>query len=125
MRGEVSGKLVGQALQLCVNRIAVMRRRAAHHVAAHVAAGRERAELNLVDAADALLEMLFGDAVKLQPLPAGDPQRAVAQLVAQVQLAEQLLAVSLPPGTRDRTMNEICLRLFIPSRAVRSSRSSC
>ena len=75
-----------------------MRRGAAHDVALHVAAGRQRRKLNLVDAVDRLPQVVLQHAVQLQALAGGDPQRGVAHLVAQVELGQQLLAGQLAAG---------------------------
>ncbi len=94
MRGEP----IGQGLHLVVDGILMMRRGAAHHVAVHVAAGGQRGELHFVDAVDRLLQVALQHAVQLQALAAGDPQRGVADLVAQVELGQQLLAGQLAAG---------------------------
>ena len=91
-RVELLHELAGQLVHLLVHGIAVVRAGRAHHVALHVAARRQRRELHFVDALDRLLEILLQHAVQLQALPRGDPQRRVADFVAQVELGQQLVA---------------------------------
>ena len=45
-----------------------------------------------------LLQVFLHHAVQLQPLPAGDAERGVAQLVAEVDLGQQLVGGQLPAG---------------------------
>ena len=57
---------------------------AAHDVAVHVAAGRQRAQQHAVDGGDGLAELPLGHAVELKRLPRGQSQRAVGVLPGQV-----------------------------------------
>ena len=92
------GQPIGQRLHLVVHRIVSMRRRAAHDVALDVAAGGQRRKLHLVDAADRFFQVALQHAVQLQALPRGDAQRGVADLVAQIELGQQLVAGQLAAG---------------------------
>ena len=91
-RIELLHELAGQLEHLLVHRVAVVRARRAHDVALHVAAGGQRGELHFVDPPDGVLEILLQHAVQLQALPRRDAQRGVADLVAQIELGQQLVA---------------------------------
>ena len=67
------------------------RRRAAHHVALHVAAGAERRDQRVVQGADGSFQVALHHAVKLVVLSRRDPQRAVA--VAPRQLVEHEILI--------------------------------
>ena len=58
----------------------------------HVAAGGHRGQADFVDPLEHRAEILLGQAVHLQVLPAGDPQRAVAILVGKLDMGQKLLA---------------------------------
>ena len=94
----MAARPIGQILQLAADRVVFVGGRAAHHVALDVAAGGQRGELDLVDAADRLLQVVFQNAVQLQPLTAGDAQRGVADFVAQIQFGQKLIARQFAAG---------------------------
>ena len=126
----MGGQAIGQILQLAADRIVLVGGRAAHHVALDVAAGRQRGELHLVDAADRLLQVVLQNAVQLQPLPAGDAQRGVADFVAQIQFGQQLIAGQLaaghPGADHERIgLGRLSLVPFDTAGRPRASRSSC
>ena len=60
------GDAVGHLLHFAADRIVCVRGRAAHHVALDVAAGGQRREHRVVDAADRLPQVFFHHAVQLQ-----------------------------------------------------------
>jgi len=84
-RRKVGSDLIGQGLRLPID-VLLVRRRAAHHVAVHVAAGPERTELDFVDPGDGSFKIVLHHAVKLEPLPRSDPQRRISHFVAQIEL---------------------------------------
>ena len=92
VRVEACDQLVSQRLHFRMHRIVVVRRRAAHHISLHVAAGRQSRKFDFVDPPNCFVQVALRYAVQLQSLPTGDPQRAVSQFVAQIQLAKQLVA---------------------------------
>ena len=98
LRREGLGNLSGHPLDLPVDRIAAVGGRAADDVAMHVAAGGHRGQADLVDPLEHRAEVLLGQAVHLQVLPAGDPQRAVAILVGKLDMGQKLLARKPPAG---------------------------
>ena len=59
------------------------RGRAGHQVALHVAARSQRGQQAGVDAGDRLLEIFLQHAMQLDPLPAGEAQRAVGVAIGQ------------------------------------------
>ncbi len=75
------------------------RRRAAHHVALHVAAGAERRDQRVVQGADGGFQVALHYAVKLVVLSRGDPQRAVA--VPSRQLVECQVLLGGDDAARD------------------------
>ena len=87
----MGGQPIGQILHLGVDRIVVVRRGAAHHVAVDVAASAGRGKFDFVDSADGLLQISLRHAVQLQSLAAGDSQRACRQLIAQIEFRQQLV----------------------------------
>jgi hypothetical protein len=95
LRRKMHGQLVGQGLQLVVDRVAFVGTRRAHHISFHVATGSQRGELHLVDPTNCLFEVGLQHAMQLQPLASSDSQRRIAHLVAQVELGQQLIAREL------------------------------
>ena len=91
---QVLGDAAGH-LEHLIAQPAGERRRAAHHVALHVAAGAERRDERVVQLADRSLQVALHHAVKLVVLSRRDPQRAVA--VA----ARQLVEHEVLPGGED------------------------
>ena len=97
-RGEVLRKLVELGLHLVADAVAVDRRRAAHDVAFHVAAGGERRHLVGVHLLHEVLEFPLHHAVVLDRLPGRETDRAVAQLIPHLHGREQLLGGQLAAG---------------------------
>ena len=70
MRGaRWAARQVGGLLQLGVDAVVVVGRRAGHDVALDVAARPERGQQAVVDAGDGVLEVVLEDAVELDALP--------------------------------------------------------
>ena len=125
---EMYGQSIGQRLHLGVDGILMMRGRAAHDIALDVAAGGQRRQLHLVDASDGFLEVTLQDAVQLQALPRRDPQRGIAQLIAQVELGQQLPAGQLAAGNLGadhEAVDFVAANAGSGTTAGRASRSSC
>ena len=103
----------------------VMRRRAGHDVALHVAAGPERGQQAGVDAGDGLLEIRLEDAVELNALPRGEAQGAVGVLPGQLVHGQILLRRHPAAGDLAADHEHVMLADALLRRALRASRSSC
>ena len=84
-------QLIRQLLHFGMHRIVIVRCRAAHYVALHIAAGRQGRELDFIDPPNRFMQVTFQHAVQLQSLPTGNPQRAAAKFIAQIEFAQQLI----------------------------------
>ncbi len=94
-----------------MDRIAAIRRRTTNDVSPHVAATAQGAQPGGVNAADRLDQVRLPHAVNLQVLPRGQPQIAVAKLLANIQVRQQLLAGKTSAGN-DRPQHEAILPLL-------------
>ncbi len=83
---------IGQCLHISVHRVPFEGHRRAHDVSFDVPAGGQRGQLNFIDPGNRSLEIVFHDAMQLQALPRGDPQRGIAHFVAQIEFSQQLIA---------------------------------
>src|SRR5579871_3271244 len=61
-----------------------------HHVPHHIAASTEARQLDGINPPNDVTQTLLQDAVQLQTLPVGDAERPVSQLIAELQLGEEL-----------------------------------
>ncbi len=79
---QVPRQVAGHPLDLAMDRVAAIRRRATHDVAGGVAAGPQRRQPHFVEAPQRPHQVLLRHAVELQALPGGDPESAAAHLIA-------------------------------------------
>ena len=89
------GELVERRLHLGADGVIVDRGWAAHDIPLHVAAGGERGHLDVVDPLHEGLQVALHHAVVLDRLPRGEPDRAVAHLIAEIDRREQLVGRQL------------------------------
>ena len=116
-RREGRGNLPGHPLDLPMHRIAAVRRRAADDIAVHVAAGGHRSQADLVNPPEHRTKVLFGKAVHLHVLPAGDSQRAIAELVGKLDMGQKLLARE-PSAGHPRADHELVELLLLQARVA-------
>src|SRR5690606_11922455 len=87
---QMFGNRVGQVLQLVAQTIVPQRGRAADDVAFHIAAGRLRRKLGIINATNRFPQICLNHAVELDSLARGNANRTVAELIGDIELAEKL-----------------------------------
>ena len=95
---EVPGELIDHHLHLIADGVAVDRRRAAHDVSLHIAAGGERGELVGMDPLHEVPEVALDHAVVLDRLAGREPDRAIAKFIAHVDRRQELVGRELSAG---------------------------
>ena len=70
-RSQVIGKRIGHHLHLIADGVIANRCWATHDIAFHIAAGRERGELDLIDPLDHALQIALHNSMMLNALPRG------------------------------------------------------
>src|SRR5260370_37674967 len=88
MRGVAMGRkmrsnTMSGVLYLCTS-TAGNRSRTSHHIAVHIAAGRQRGQENFIDSVDGRPQITFEYAMQLKPLASSYGQRVVCILSCQV-----------------------------------------
>src|SRR5260370_11712871 len=102
MRGVAMGRkmrsnTMSGVLYLCTS-TAGNRSRTSHHIAVHIAAGRQRGQENFIDSVDGRPQITFEYAMQLKPLACSYAQRVVCILSCQVILDKVLFGSQYTAG---------------------------
>ena len=110
-RTKMLGDAIGEDLIVAADRVRVDRSRAAHDVAVHVTAGRERGQFDPIDLANRFAKVSLQHSVKLKALPCRDSQCAVAEAIAQIKLRQELFGRDFPAGHARSNHHRVGFRL--------------
>src|SRR5260370_17039923 len=95
MRSKMLSNTMSGLLYLCTS-TAGNRSRTSHHIAVHIAAGRQRGQENFIDSVDGRPQITFEYAMQLKPLACSYAQRVVCILSCQLTFYKLFFPIHSP-----------------------------